>query len=375
MEKKLILEWRESKKGISELFMNNGISEINCSELVRDHCELAHEDTVVLERNVCQTLNFTHEGKKLILLNDGVYSYIVDENGEFIFDSLEYIELNRSKYNFTLFDNELDRYCIYSHKTDHPEFTSNSFIEYNHRFDIFIIEDEFGISRAIHDGIEYEISNVVEKKSGTVDYSNDEVILTDLHDSYEDSILIFASEAENLKKIYLENYNVITLQHGDWLIINQCKGYLQIISKHGKCITLSDDLTLKALQPWARDVVFEIESKQTKEKFLVIDNFQNLLETKIHKISPETLKFDFFENTPFLAAREYFVFQNKPLGDFLLIYSDSKIPGNTRVTIFWALEESPLIFEVPNELSKNPLHCLQYGFVDQSSLKQITYLT
>lgn len=372
MKKKLILEWRESKKGISELFMNNGISEINCNELVKDHCELNHEDAVVLLRDECQALNFTHEGKMLVLLYDGSSYFIVDENGKFIFENIDFIQFDRSKNYFTILNEELDQYCIYYHTTDYPEFTSNSPIEYYHRFDIFIIDGEFG-SKVIHEGEEYNISSVVDKKTNYIDYEHDnEVILTDLYDYDEDSILIFASKVENPKNIYLENYNVIPLKNGDWLIINQCEGYLQIISKNKRCIDLSDDLTLKALQPWARDVIFEIEIKQTKEKFLVIDNFQNLLKTKIHEILPQTLQSNIIENTPlFLSASEYFIFQNKPLGDFLLIYSDSKIHGNTRVTIFWTLEEPPLIFEVPNELSKNPLLCLQYGFVDQSSLKQI----
>jgi hypothetical protein len=168
---------------------------------------------------------------------------------------------------------------------------------------------------------------------------------------------------------------VITLQNGNWLIINQCEGYLQIIFEHGKCINLSDDLTLKALQPWPRDVVFEIESKQTKEKFLVIDSFQNLIKSKVHEISLRTIKDDFFRNIALLAAKEYYILRNKVIGDFLLICSDSKDSENTRVTILRNIEEPPLIFDVPNELSKNPMHCLQYGFVDQSSLKQITYLT
>lgn len=367
MNNKLTLEWRELSNENSELYLICSELEINCTEIIRDHYYYFENNEVVeLDKDETTILDKTVENKRLIQLFDGSNYTIIDETGKIIFDCLEYIEfIGDSGYFLSKNSNE---HCLYSIYNTEPEFTSEFEITYDSEFDIFHIENELGNHEVIYRGARYNSKPLIGDEPYPFKSKNIEIILTPIDDIAEDSILLISSPNRLPKKHFLEKYSIISSYNYEWIIINQFGEQFEIILGNGNCIRLEKNLSVTTFSLSTEELIFVIHNVQKNENYIVVDEFEKTLKLDTNYISTDIiLRYNHF----FLPAKEYFLIENKVVGNFLIIYSKSKRSDYQFATIYKD-SENIWDFEVPIEQTRDPMLCLQYALIEQSTLKNIS---
>jgi hypothetical protein len=369
MNNQITLEWRELTSGNSELYLICSELEINCTELIRDHYYyFEYNEIVELDKDEIKILDKTINNKRLVQLFDGSNYTIIDETGKIIFDHLEYIEfINDSSY-FLSYNSYSNEYCLYSISNTEAEFTSEFEITYDSKYDIFHMENEIGNHEVIYQGVRYSSKQVLERDHYTFKSKDIEIILTPIDDVEDDSILLVSSPNQLPNKYFLEKYSIISSYNYEWIIINHFGEQFEIILGDGNCIRLEKNLSIATFSLSPEELIFAIQNDQKNEIFLVVDEFEKILKLEISYISTDIiLRYNHF----FLPAKEYFLIENKVVGNFLIIYGESKRSDYQFATIYKD-SENIWDFEVPIEQTKDPLLCLQYAFIEQSTLKNIS---
>lgn len=370
MGDKLSFDLRVSKDGLVDLYLINGNSEINCSEVVKDYYELQEEEIIEFEMEECQVMNFFHNRKRLVLLFDGSSYTIVDENGSVIFGSIEYIEFSRNERYFIIMDSEFEEYCVYSSDTAEPEIKSASPIEYYSRFDIFIYESDFGIKSSFYAGDLYSIVYIEEDKHGFLSESIDAIILSPIY--YDgDSILMFASNTVDPIKHYIDKYSIHKFNRNQWFIINLHEKQYELIFENGNCVYFEKNLVLSAFNFRNDEVIFEINDIENEQKFIILDRFYSFLRQKENVISNIITRVDLIDFEP---TSEYHYLENNCIGDFLVVFLERGRPELLSVLIYWG-EDEVWKLSVPKGLKKDPLLCLKYALLECSSKKSSMVLT
>ena len=363
MNNRLTLEWRELENGNSELYLISDELEINCTELVREHYYFEDDEEVSFDRANTSILNLTMNGKRYIQLFDGSNYTIIDETGKIIFDHLEYLEFNHDSTYFTSRNSNSEEYHLYSLSNSEPEFTSEFEINYDSKYDIFHMENENGNHEVIYRGERYNYRPVIGDDPYPFKSKIIEIILTPIDDLEEGSILLISSPKQLPKKYFLERYSIVSSFNYEWIIINKFEEQFEIILSDGNCIRFEKNLSVATFSLGREELIFEIRNKLNNERFLIFDEFEKLLKAEINFISIELM------HEPlsfFLPANDYFIFENKVIGDFLIILNESKKSNYKVVTICWD-SETIWRFDVPIEQTIDPLLCLQYALIDQST--------
>jgi hypothetical protein len=366
MNNRLTLEWRELENGNSELYLISDELEINCTELVREHYYFEDDEEVSFDRDNTSILNLTINGKRYIQLFDGSNYTIIDERGKITFDHLEYLEFNHDSTYFTSRNSNSEEYHLYSLSNSEPEFTSEFGINYDSVFDIFHIENEFGNHEVIYRGERYNYRSIIGDDPYPFKSKIIEIILTPIDDLEEGSILLISSPKQLSKKHFLERYSIIPSYNYEWIIINQFGEQFEIILGDGNCIRLEKNLSIATFSLGREELIFEIRNKLNNERFLIYNEFKKLLEANINFISQELISEP--HSLFYLPAQDYFIIENKVIGDFLIILNESKNSNYKVATIYWD-SETIWRFDVPIEQTKDPLLCLQYALIEQSNLR------
>jgi hypothetical protein len=368
MNNRLTLEWRELENENSELHLISDELEINCTELVREHYYFEDDEEVSFDRANTSILNLTMNGKRYIQLFDGSNYTIIDETGKIIFDHLEYLEFNHDSTYFTSRNSNSEEYHLYSLSNSEPEFTSEFEINYDSVFDIFHIENEFGNPEVIYQGDIYSFEPVLTGLAPVLNNDYSEIILTPVHDTKEDSILLISSNNQLPKEYFLEKYSTITSPYHEWIIINQFGEQFELIFGDGNCIRFEKNLLVTNFSLHRGELIFVIHNSVNNEQFLIVDEFEKLLENEIYLINDDIIS---NPNFPFLFASDYFIFENNVIGNFLIILNESKRSDYQFARIYWDAKNI-WDFEVPIEQTKDPLLCLQYALIEQSNLRNIS---
>ena len=365
MNNRLTLEWRALSNDNSELYLINNEREINCSELLSDHYDFEEENEIELDKQNSEILNLRVNDKRLVKIFDGSNYTIIDENGKIIFDYLEHVEFNNNSSYFSSYNSNSEEYCLYSISNSEPEFTSESEITYDSAFDIFHIENEFGNPEVIHRGDIYSVKPVLNGLTSVLNNDYSEIILTPVHDTKEDSILLISSNNQLPKEYFLEKYSTIASPNHEWIIINQYGEHFELIFGDGNCIRFEKNLFVTNFSLNRGELIFVIHNSLNNEQFLISDEFEKLLENEIYLINNDIIS---NPNFPFLSASDYFIFENNIIGNFLIIFNESKRSDYQVARIYWDAKNI-WDFEVPIEQTKDPLLCLQYALIEQSNLR------
>jgi hypothetical protein len=364
MNNQITLEWRELTSENSELYLICRELEINCTKLIRDHYYyFEYNEVVELDKEETKILDKTINNKRLVQLFDGSNYTIIDETGKIIFDHLEYIEFINDSSNFLSYNSYSNEYCLYSISNTEAEFTSEFEITYDSKYDIFHMENEIGNHEVIYQGVRYSSKYVLNRDHYAFKSRSIEIILTPIDDVEDDSILLISSPNQLPNKYFLEKYSIISSYNYEWIIINHFGEQFEVILGDGNCIRLEKNLSVATFSLGREELIFEIRNKLNNERFLIFDEFEKLLKAEINFISIELM------HEPlsfFLPAHDYFIFENKVIGDFLIILNESKKSNYKIATICWD-SETIWRFDVPIEQTIDPLLCLQYALIDQST--------